>query len=196
VSAVASGKLGSGDVADRGVASRDLVHMVGAFAVGLAAVTMVILRIRAIAMMEADVSSWLIRVTGLAESRSVGTAVIYHLGHRWVGFAITGGCSVALLMIPPFILSAILIGIRRVSWLRGVVAAASATALLIVVNQIRLFVIASAMQWWGFQSGYERSHVLIGSGITTIGLVLVTILFVIFLGRQSAGSNRRARRAR
>jgi exosortase/archaeosortase family protein len=167
----------------------DLASAIAAFAAGALAVTAVLLKIRDITLAEAHLSSALISVTGLAHSHSVGTAVIYQLGNRWVGFAITGGCSVALLTIPPFVIAALLIGTRRVSWVRGLAAVGSAVVLLVAVNQLRLYIIAAAMQWWGFKTGYERSHVLIGSGLTTIGLALVTLLFMVFLGR---GGKRRA----
>ncbi len=167
----------------------NIASAVAAFLAGGAAVTAVLLNIRAITLAEAHLSSVLISVTGLAAAHSVGTAVIYQLGSRWVGFAITGGCSVALLTIPPFVIAALLIGTRRVSWVRGLASVASAVLLLIVVNQLRLYIIAAAMQWWGFKTGYERSHVLIGSGITTVGLALVTLIFMFFLGR---GGKRRA----
>jgi exosortase/archaeosortase family protein len=163
---------------------RDLARTVTALVAGAVVVATIIFKVRDIARTEAVVSSWLIRFTGLADSRTVGTAVIYQLGHRWVGFAITGGCSVALLMIPPFILTSVLISLQRVSWVRGVVAVVGSVVLLAFVNQVRLFIIASAMQWWGFKTGYERSHVLIGSGITTIGIALVTIIFLIAITRQ------------
>ena len=89
-----------------------------------------------------------------------------------------------------------LISLRRVSWARGVVATIAAIVLLVVVNQIRLYVIASSMGWWGFQVGYERSHVLIGSGITTVGLAFVAIIFLVFLARRPGRRHLRgARRA-
>jgi hypothetical protein len=122
----------------------DTLHTLFALAAGAALVTLVLGDIRVIAMAESHVSSWLIHVTGLADAHPVGTAVTYRLGSRWVGFAITGGCSVALLMIPPFVLAAILISMRRVGWIRGLTASLAATVLLAAVNQIRLYVIAGS----------------------------------------------------
>ena len=54
--------------------------------------------------------------------------------------------------------------------------------LLVLVNQIRLAIIVVSMRAWGYETGYERSHVLIGSAVTTLGLAAVAIVFLLALG--------------
>ncbi|TDB88918.1 hypothetical protein E1091_14995 [Micromonospora fluostatini] len=142
-----------------------------------------------VAVAEAWLNARLVSFTGLADTSSVGAAVIFPLDERWVGFLVSTGCSVAMLLIPPFVLAALLVGFRRVTFPRAAVAVALAVVLLVVVNQVRLAAVVAAMRMWGFEVGYQRSHVLIGSAISTIGLILVAILFLLLVGR--AGRPRR-----
>jgi hypothetical protein len=39
-------------------------------------------------------------------------------------------------------------------------------------------VIAASMLWWGFQTGYERSHILLGTALSTIGVIIGIVVFV------------------
>ncbi|ASW54797.1 hypothetical protein [Plantactinospora sp. KBS50] len=145
----------------------------------------------AVAVVEAGLNARLVSATGLAHTTAVGAAVIFPLDHRWVGFLVSTGCSVALLLVPPFVLAGLLVGFRRITVPRAVIAVALAVGLLVVVNQIRLTAVVLSMQIWGFEVGYERSHVLIGSVISTIGLIAVTVVFLLLVGRGD-----RSRRAR
>jgi exosortase/archaeosortase family protein len=77
---------------------------------------------------------------------------------------------------------AMLVAVGRLSLARAFVAAGVAAVLLVAVNQLRLAVIVASMRLWGYQAGYERSHVLIGSAVTTLGLVAVALLFMLLLG--------------
>ncbi|MDG4810499.1 hypothetical protein O7634_27410 [Micromonospora sp. WMMD1120] len=151
--------------------------------IGVAVAVVTLWRWHDIASGEAWLNAQLVRAAGLADTKSIGAAVIFPLDERWVGFMVSSGCSVALLLIPPIVLASTLIGFRRISMSRGLNALALAVVLLVTVNQIRLAAVVVSMQTWGFQLGYERSHVLIGSVITTAGLIAVTILFVVLVGR-------------
>lgn len=46
------------------------------------------------------------------------------------------------------------------------------------MNQARLFVVAASMRVWGFRSGYERSHIFLGTILSTIGALAGLVLFV------------------
>ncbi|MET7947169.1 hypothetical protein [Micromonospora sp. NPDC005324] len=151
--------------------------------IGVAAAVAMLWRWHDIASAEAWLNAHLVNAVGLADSRSIGAAVIFPLDERWVGFMVSSGCSVAMLLIPPIVLASTLIGFRRISLTRGLNALALAVVLLVTVNQIRLGAVVVSMQTWGFKLGYERSHVLIGSVITTAGLIAVTILFVVLVSR-------------
>ncbi|MFI6132808.1 hypothetical protein [Micromonospora sp. NPDC051141] len=160
----------------------------GLFGIAVAAITL--WRWHDIASAEAWLNARLVSAAGLADATSIGAAVTFPLDERWVGFMVSSGCSVAMLLIPPIVLASTLVGFRRISLPRGITALALAVALLVVVNQLRLAAVVISMQTWGFRLGYERSHVLIGSVITTAGLIAVTILFLVLVSRS-----RRARRA-
>ncbi|MEV4119946.1 hypothetical protein [Micromonospora sp. NPDC049645] len=151
--------------------------------IGVAVAVATLWRWHDIASAEAWLNAHLVNAVGLADTKSIGAAVIFPLDERWVGFMVSSGCSVAMLLIPPTVLASTLIGFRRISLTRGLNALAIAVVLLVTVNQIRLGAVVVSMQTWGFKLGYERSHVLIGSVITTAGLIAVTILFVILVSR-------------
>lgn len=154
-------------------------------AVGAALAVALFWRWHDVATGEAWLNARLVRSTGLAETSSIGAAVVFPLDQRWVGFTVTTGCSVALLLMPPFALAAVLVGFRRLNMPRAAVSVLAAVVLLVVVNQVRLAAVVAAMQAWGFEEGYQRSHVLIGSAISMLGLIAVTILFALMIGRST-----------
>jgi|SRR5579884_900986 len=143
---------------------------------------------------EAAVSAWVIRLLRVRPAHSLGPNVIFPLGHRWVGFALTLSCSSALLIVPFVVIAAVLLAFQRVPRARALVALAVASAILFAVNQLRLVVIAASMLWWGFVTGYQRSHVLLGTALSTIGVIVGIIIFVWMLvedpGRRSPGTAR------
>ena len=118
------------------------------------------------------------RGLGLVPARAVGSAVVFPLRGRFVGYTVTEGCTVAFLVAPFFVIAALLIASRRTPPRRGVGGIAVLSAVLFTVNQIRLFIVAASMQAWGFRSGYERSHVFLGTMLSTVGTVLGLLLFV------------------
>jgi exosortase/archaeosortase family protein len=169
---------------DRSTAKSWLQASIGAVC-GIALGTVLLRRWHDVAVVEAWLNARLVSAIGLAETTSIGAAVIFPLEQRWVGFLVSTGCSVALLLVPPFVLAALLVGFRRVTLTRALVAVALAIGLLVVVNQIRLAAVVASMQLWGFEVGYQRSHVLIGSAISTVGLIAVAIVFFLLVGRGS-----------
>jgi len=122
----------------------------------------------------ADLARWL----GLVPARAVGSAVVFPLSGRLVGYTVTEGCTVAFLVAPFFVIAALLIASRRTPPRRGIGALALLTVVFFTVNQARLFVVAASMQVWGFRTGYERSHVFLGTTLSTIGAVIGLLLFV------------------
>ncbi|MDG4786351.1 hypothetical protein O7626_10490 [Micromonospora sp. WMMD1102] len=152
-------------------------------AVGAAAAGAVAANLGAIAGAEAWLSARFVSLLGLAEARSTYSTVVFPLDRRLVGFMVTLGCSVGLLLIPPVALTALLVFLGRVGLLRATVCCALTAAVLTAVNQLRLAAVVVSMRLWGFETGYERSHILIGSVITTLGVVAGTILFVTILTR-------------
>ena len=51
-------------------------------------------------------------------------------------------------------------------------------SVVIVINQLRLLVIAVALLVWGYPLRYERSHILMGSFVSTIGVAGGLLLFL------------------
>jgi exosortase/archaeosortase family protein len=173
--------------------SRSVLRIIGVLAAGLIAAGGLIVFSRTVTRGEAQLNGWLVHATGLANAHPVGSAVIFPLHGRWVGFLVTAGCSVVLPLLPPLLIASALVAVGRVRLWRAVLTFAVTIALLVVVNQIRLAVIVAAMRAWGYETGYERSHILIGSAITTLGLAAVAIIFLLALGagnRPGEGARR------
>ena len=65
--------------------------------------------------------------------------------------------------------------------------------MIFVVNQLRLLVIAGSMLAGASRSGYERSHVFLGTVLSTVGVIVGVIIFVwMLIGRPDhsrAGSS-------
>ncbi|MER7455958.1 hypothetical protein [Micromonospora sp. NPDC126480] len=155
----------------------------GAFALVVAAA--LVWRWHEVATVEAWLNARLVRMLGVAETSSIGAAVVFPLEQRWVGFVVSTGCSVAVLLIPPVVLASLFVAFGRLRPLRAVLSVGAALVLLVVINQARLAAVVVSMQTWGFEEGYRRSHVLIGSAITMVGLIAVAIVFAVLVGRAS-----------
>ena len=136
--------------------------------------------------LEARTGADLARAVGLVPARAIGSAVVFPLHGRFVGYTVTEGCTVAFLVAPFFVIAALLIASRRTPPRRGLGALAVLTVVFFIVNQARLFVVAASMHLWGFRPGYERSHVFVGTTLSTIGAVVGLLLFVRLLA--SGGS--------
>jgi hypothetical protein len=133
----------------------------------------------AIRSVEASVAAALAATLGVVPAHSLGTAVVFPLDQRFVGFSLTAGCTASLLAAPFCLIAAGLVATRRISVARGLFTLGLVSAVLFAVNQLRLLVIAASMRLWGFTTGYNRSHVLLGSLVSSIGLVIGLLLFVL-----------------
>jgi exosortase/archaeosortase family protein len=81
-------------------------------------------------------------------------------------------------MVPFFVITGLLLLAHRASGRRALVALLITTVVIAGVNQLRLLVIAGSMLAWGFKTGYERSHIFLGTVLSTIGVVCGVIIFV------------------
>jgi len=132
---------------------------------------------------EAAVSARLVSLIGLLPAHRLGTAVVFILRGRFVGYNLTPECTAAFLIAPFFFIgAAAIVAAPRVPILRTVTTVALITALLFVVNQVRLAVIAGSMRAWGFVPGYDISHVLLGTMVSTLGIVGGLLLFLARVG--------------
>jgi exosortase/archaeosortase family protein len=139
----------------------------------------VILGQSAIRSVEAHAAAELAATLGVVPAHSLGTAVVFPLDQRFVGFSLTAGCTASLLAAPFFLIAAGLVATRRISIPRGLFTLGLVSVILFTVNQLRLLVIALSMRVWGFTTGYNRSHVLLGSLVSSVGLVVGLLLFVL-----------------
>ena len=142
--------------------------------------------------LEARTGAGLARRLGLVPAEAIGTAVVFPLRGRLVGYAVTEGCTAVFLVAPFFVIAALLIVSRRTPPRRGITALATLTVVFFTVNQARLFVVAGSMRVWGFRSGYERSHVFLGTTLSTIGAVVGLLLFVWLVASDRTPISRRA----
>lgn len=147
---------------DRGAA------IAGAFAITGGAAALVLFD-AAVRRLEASTSAAVVALTGM-RSAAVGAAVVFPDHGRLVGYALTAGCSVAFLLAPLLLVVAGLVLAGRLTRRKAVVTSIILTALLFTVNQLRFAVIAWSMHVWGFETGYERSHIFLGTFVSTLGV--------------------------
>lgn len=95
---------------------------------------------------------------------------------------VTPECSVLLLIVPILLVLSFFSLHGRTPLSRVILAAVVTTAGLLVVNQIRLGVIAVATNIWGMDPGYELSHVLVGSLIGILGFVGALLASLLIMG--------------
>ena len=133
---------------------------------------------------EATVAATFLRATGQGQAVARGATVFFVHGDRWIGYVVATGCTAALLIAPFFFLAGGLLFLGRLS-IRGSLLAVGAIAVLIAgINQARLWVIGASMGHWGFQSGYDRSHVLAGGVLSTVGVSLGLVLLAVMALRD------------
>lgn len=96
---------------------------------------------------------------------------------RAVGMRITAECTVALLTGPLCLLGGTLLAFTRARWQRLLVGVAAGLVAVVVVNQLRLVLIAVSMQHWGLP-GYHVSHKFVGTVVALAGFVAGTLLML------------------
>ena len=154
-----------------------------AAALAVASVCLLLLQ-RTIRNTEALLSSTIVRVMHVRHAQQVGAVVVFPLRGHYVGYELSIGCTVALLLMPFFLIGAGLMASGRVRLRQGLESLAAVTVILIVVNQLRFLMMASSMALWGFRAGYERSHVFLGTVLSTIGVVVGVIVFIFLVASE------------
>lgn len=92
------------------------------------------------------------------------------------GLQITPECSSALLIVPLALVAIGLLTRPQVRWQRVLLAFTVASLVLIASNQLRLGVIAWAVSKFGLQTGFQWSHVVVGSVISLVFAVCALAL--------------------
>jgi exosortase/archaeosortase family protein len=171
--------------------ARSWLRAVAILGIGASLCTLLLMRTREITRIEAAFTGSVFEAVGLTPARAVGAAVIFPLDDYYAGFLITPGCSIIYPTLIPLVAVLGMMVVGRVNLVRGLIIGAASIGLLIVVNQVRMATVVLSMRAWGFELGYERSHVLFGSTISTLGMVGVAIIFALMLMRVYKPRHRR-----
>jgi exosortase/archaeosortase family protein len=92
------------------------------------------------------------------------------------GLEITPDCSSSLLLVPLCGLGMLLMIPRRLNVSLVIRALIVAATMLVVVNTLRIGVIALCVHFWGLGVGYQVGHLLLGSLVSIIGIGLSMVL--------------------
>lgn len=96
---------------------------------------------------------------------------------HYLGLQITVECTTLVLLTPVLLFSAAVLMFTRVTWPRWVLATLVGVVIVVIVNLIRIALIAFSTLWWD-EAGYEWSHVLIGTLVALVGLVGAALLML------------------
>jgi exosortase/archaeosortase family protein len=94
-----------------------------------------------------------------------------------VGLKITSECTVALLLGPLIILAGLMLAVTTIRVQRLLAGLTAGLAVVVLVNQLRLALIAVSTQHWGI-SGYDVSHKFVGTLIALAGFVTAVLLMI------------------
>lgn len=137
---------------------------------------------------EARANGTLLNFFHVASAQAVDTSVIFFDGHLNVGYTVDAGCTATLLVIPFFLLTALLMVFSRVSVPRCLAALAAVTVVVFATNQLRLLLIAVLMRLWGPDTGYSRGHVFLGTVLSTVGVLVAVLAYVLIVtARRGTG---------
>lgn len=141
---------------------------------------------RSVRLAEAWVQTRLLDLGGI-DAQQIGTAVLVDVQGRLAGISLAAGCSIGPLLAVMLLCCAPFVWFRSMSVSRVAMSVAQLAAVLVLANEIRIAAIILSMRKWGFERGYDFSHVFLGSAITTVGFVLGAVLFVrLFVSRPAA----------
>jgi exosortase/archaeosortase family protein len=124
-----------------------------------------------------------------------GDSFLLHLSEtKIIAFRITAECTIAILAAPILAFSAAMIGFTRVRAWRWLVALLAGLGLIVLVNQLRLGLIAWATLNYGLDVGYEISHTLVGSIMAIVGFAAsILMMLVIMTGKRRRGRAKEGR---
>ncbi len=166
--------------------------------IGLAAVGIATIALQAVLRRhEAILAAFVLETSHLAvHAQAVGTSILFPQGHRTIGIDLTPGCASALLLVPfVFVTGATLIT-GRLRPRRALLTLAAVVMIVVITNQARLATISGAMQVWGVSTGYARGHILIGTLVSTFGVAVGVVVFLVSLTRPADHASRWARRSK
>jgi exosortase/archaeosortase family protein len=139
---------------------------------------------------ETTLSAAFVRLTGGHGVTTLGNNVEFFAKGHFVGFTLDAGCSAAFLLAPFLVLGAALLATGRFPVRRGLISLAVALVAVFLANQARLLVIAIAIRSWGLSQGYDRSHVFLGTIVSTLGVLGGLLLFFVLATRDPSERRR------
>lgn len=163
---------------------------VGLAAAGAAVIVLLLVSQEQVRRGEALACGVLLRLLRIAPADSLGTAVTFPARGRYAGFTVAAGCTAALLIVPFILVAAVLLLAGRVRPGRAVATVATFSVVIFLINQLRLLVIGGAMRAWGYPAGFDRSHVLLGTIVSTIGVAGGLLLFLRMVVPRQTGVRR------
>lgn len=155
----------------------------GMVAGGVATVVLMLWYADLLQALEAAVTAWSARMIGLDDAYQLGRSVLFTVDGQATGIDITVGCTAAFLLLPFVAATTVLLAVRRIPAVRAFTSLATAVLLILAVNQARMLAIAAGMAHWGPEVGYARTHVLVGTAVSTVGLVLAGTCYLLVLLR-------------
>ncbi|UAJ80050.1 hypothetical protein IT072_02960 [Leifsonia sp. ZF2019] len=155
----------------------------------VAAAALILWNVSFIGTLEAKIGVWWMDLVLPGKIAGIGNSLVYNFENHARGVRVTAECSVAVLIVPVLLLGALVSGLTRVPLRRLFRALLVAVAVQCLVNQIRLALILTTYQFFG-RSGFDLSHVLVGSFLSIIG-VAFAFLLVVKSGRGEVRAKRR-----
>lgn len=109
-------------------------------------------------------------------------------GHA-IGLRITPECTSAFLVVPLLAVAAAMLWLRPRIIRRVLAAAAVGTAVLVLVNQLRLLTLVALISNFGRERGYYLGHTLLGSMVSVFGGAAALVVFV-WVATRTGGPGR------
>lgn len=99
-------------------------------------------------------------------------------------FHLTPECSIVVLLAPLLVVAAAIMVSGRVGAARMMAAVFAMTTIMVIVNQLRLGLIAWVTRTWGMDPGYEISHRYLGSIVGIAGFAGGLAILLLIAGRR------------
>ncbi|GAA1946963.1 exosortase P [Amycolatopsis minnesotensis] len=165
----------------------------GVFVVLAAAVALVVAE-RAYRVFEVQFAGAILKVitsSGVYVAGERETVYFGLSGTDPLGLRMTPECSSAFMLIPLFLVTAVMMWFRPRNTRRLFLSLAISAIAVILVNQLRILAIAGLVHWLGIDRGYYWGHTLLGSLVSVLGGALALVLFVWLGTRGSKGPKNR-----
>lgn len=126
-------------------------------------------------------------VVASGNSGTSGTILYVGLGRTTAfGLQITGECTTAVLLVPVLLVVTMFTLFTRIPLGRVALALLTATLALLLVNAVRVAIIAYSTWHWGVDPGFRISHVMVGSAFAMVGFAgsMILAVWVLVHGRS------------